>query len=69
MKKSEQKNGQFNVVLLGIVFDPEKRKILIGKREKSSDVKRLVWAFPGGKPEYGEEIEDTLKKKIKLKTG
>jgi len=68
MKKSEQ-NGQFNVVLLGIVFDPEKRKILIGKKESDSQIKKLVWAFPGGRPKYGEEIEDTLKRKIELKTG
>src|SRR3972149_1181490 len=65
MKKGEQ----FNVVLLGVVFDPEKRKILIGKKEKDSQVNGLVWAFPGGRPEYGREIEDTLKKKIELKTG
>ena len=67
MEKKVEKT--FNVIVLGVIFDPKKKMILIGKREKDKYIKDLVWAFPGGRPEYGEEIDETLKKKIKLKTG
>ncbi len=70
MKESKTNEDSFMVVLLGIVFDPQKRKILIGKREKKDPyIKELTWVFPGGKANYGEEIEEILKRKIKLKTG
>jgi len=59
----------FKVILLGIVFDTKTRKILIGKREKNHDISGLIWAFPGGKANTEEDIDATLKKKIKLKTG
>jgi len=64
-----QKENQFEVILLGIVFDPKKKRILIGKRKKDPYIRNLTWAFPGGRPSKEEDIEDTLKKKIKLKTG
>jgi len=64
MEKKVEKT--FNVIVLGVIFDPKKKMILIGKREKDKYIKDLVWAFPGGRPEYGEEIDETLKKKIKL---
>ena len=61
---------EFKVVLLAIVFDPKTRKILIGKRKKDPYISELTWAFPGrGKVNYDEEIEETLKKGIKEKTG
>jgi ADP-ribose pyrophosphatase YjhB (NUDIX family) len=59
----------FTVVLLGIVFDTKKRKILIGRREKDPYVQNLTWAFPGGRAVHGEELELTLKNKIKEETG
>ena len=49
--------------------DPKAKKILIGKRENDSDIPELSWCFPGGRLLVGEEIDATLKKKIKLKTG
>ena len=62
--------GPFHVILLGVVFDPEKRKILIGKRKKDPNLPELTWAFPGRmKINYDEEVEETLKKGIKEKTG
>jgi len=61
---------EFKVILLAIVFDTKTRKILIGKREKDPHIPKLSWAFPGrGKVNYDEEIEETLKKGIKEKTG
>ena len=61
--------NRFDVVLLGVIFDPKTKRILIGKRRKDKHVPKLSWVFIGGRPSSNEEIEDTLKKKIKLKTG
>ena len=68
MKTMKVEDG-FQVILLGVIFDPQTKKILIGKRENDPYVPRLSWVFPGGKAEFGEELEKTLKKKIKEKTG
>lgn len=61
--------NKFNVVVLGIIFDPREKKILIGRRENDPHIKELTWCFPGGKLSVGEDIDKTLKEKIKLKTG
>ena len=60
---------RFNIVLLAIIFDPNKKRILIGRREKNLYIKKLTWCFPGGRLNYGEDLEETLKKRIKEKTG
>ncbi len=69
MEWKEFDRGVFLVNVLGIVFDTSKKKILIGKRENDRHIKELTWCFPGGRPEYGEELEDSLKSEIKKKTG
>src|SRR3989338_2000466 len=61
--------GVFLVNALGIVFDTKTRKILIGKRENDPYIKQLGWCFPGGRPQYNEELEKGLKREIKKKTG
>jgi len=61
--------GVFLVNVLGIVYNPKTRQILIGKREKDPYIKELSWTFPGGRPAYNEELEFYLKNKIKIKTG
>ena len=64
------KETNFQVILLGIVFDPKTKKILIGKKEKDYQLEKLTWSFPGGRASHDEEeLAETLKKKIKLKTG
>jgi mutator protein MutT len=63
--KEKYPRGVFRVVVLGIVFDPKEKKILIGKRKQDSYVPNLTWAFPGGSPEYGETLEQTLLREIK----
>lgn len=65
----EDKPNQFSVILLGIVFDPESRKILIGRRENDPHIERLTNVFPGGKAEHKEDLQETLKKRIKEETG
>src|SRR4030043_563894 len=66
--KEQSSENQFQVVLLGVVYNPKTKKILIGKRENDS-IKELSWCFPGGRPNQTEDIEECLKKKLKLKTG
>ncbi len=64
-----EEQGEFNIIVLGIIFDPKTKKILIGKRENDPNIPELTWCFPGGELLVGEEIDATLKKKVKLKTG
>jgi len=72
MKKKENKEKtekeKFLVIVLAIIFDPKKRKILIGRRENDPYVKELSWVFPGGKLTHKETEEQALKRKIKQET-
>jgi len=56
------------VNLLGIVYDPKTRMILIGKRESDTYIRQLSWSFPGGRPAYEKDLEEYLKLEIKKKT-
>ena len=67
--KEKHSEGIFNVIVLGVVFDPKERKILIGKRKKDPYIEELTWAFPGGKPGYDIELEESIKKEVKEETG
>ena len=60
---------KFEVVILGVIFDPKTKKILIGRREKDPFIPQLIWCFPGGRATYNEDVDKTLKKNIKAKTG
>lgn len=64
-----EKLDDFNVIVLGIVFDTKRKKILIGKREKDPFMKKLGWVFPGGRLNFNEDIELALKKRIFETTG
>jgi ADP-ribose pyrophosphatase YjhB (NUDIX family) len=61
--------GVFLVNVLGIVYNPQTKKVLIGKREGDPFIKELSWGFPGGRPAYELNLEDYLRKEIKVKTG
>jgi len=67
--KEESSQDKFEVVLLGIVFDPAKKKILIGRRENDPLIPKLTWCFPGGRAIHREDVDKTLKNIIKKKTG
>ena len=60
--------GVFSVIVLGIVYNPKTKKILIGKRENDLNIPKLSWCFPGGRPEYDEELDDAVVREIKEKT-
>ncbi len=66
---NEFNKGIFLVNVVGIIFNIKTKKILIGKRENDHYIKELSWCFPGGRPEYNEELEEGLKREIKKKTG
>jgi len=60
----------FHVILLGIIFDPGKRKILIAKRgEDDEDIGNLTWQFPEGRLRHGDDVDKILETNIKKKTG
>ena len=61
--------NQFGVIVLGIIFDPKEKKILIGRRENDPYVPELKWTPPGGRITAGEDLETSLKIKIKEQTG
>jgi len=65
---SKYKSGLFLVIVLGIIFDPLKRKILIGRRVRDPHIKELTWAFPGGKPQYKEDLDEAVKREVKEET-
>lgn len=61
--------GVFLVNLLGIIYDPKTKHILIGRRVNDPHLKELTWVFPGGRPDYKVDLDDNLKKTIKEDTG
>ena len=61
--------NNFQVIVIGIIFDPKERKILIGRREKDPILPQLSWCFMGGGLTDDGEMNRTLKEKIKEQTG
>ena len=69
MDFSQFDKGVYVVNVLGIIYDSQTKKILIGRRENDPYIKELTWCFPGGRPAYGEDLEICLGAEIKKKTG
>ena len=61
--------NDFKAILLGIIYDPKRKKILIGRMENDPYVPKLMWTPPGGRIIPGEDLENSLKIKIKEQTG
>jgi len=66
---NEFNKGVFLVNVLGVIFDPMKKKFLIGRRDKDKYVQNLTWVFPGGRPNYKEDLEKSFEKVVEKKTG
>ena len=65
----EKRMNNFQVIIIGIIFDPKERKILIGRRENDPYFPEITWCFPGGRLSNDGEINKTLKERIKAQTG
>ncbi len=59
----------FKVTVLGVIFDPRTKKILIGKRQEDKSAPDLRWCFVGGQLTSQQELDKVLKSKIKQRTG
>lgn len=57
-------NQKFKVKIIGILFNPEERKILVGKNKEDSK-----FSFLEGYLKYDEELDEGLKKATSEKTG
>ena len=65
----EKRADAFNTVLIPIIFDPSKRMVLIGRKEKDPYLPKLSWCFPGGGLLHGEDIDKKIKLLVKENTG
>jgi len=65
----DNKTDIFKVLILGIIFDPKEKKILIGKVQNNKELPDLTWGFPGGRAVHGVDVDKTLKKNVKDQTG
>ncbi|MBC7943346.1 NUDIX hydrolase [Candidatus Saccharibacteria bacterium] len=61
--------GVFLVNLLGIIYNPNTKMILIGRRVNDPNLKDLSWVFPGGRPDYKNDLEFNVAHEIKENTG
>ena len=57
-------SGKFHVRVIGIIFNPKERKILIGKNKGDKN-----YSFVDGELKYEEELNSGLKRVTKEKTG
>ncbi|HUC38551.1 MAG TPA: NUDIX domain-containing protein [Candidatus Acidoferrum sp.] len=64
---AEFDRGVFLVNLLGIIYNKKTKTVLIGRRKNDPYIKELTWVFPGGRPDYGEELDSAVKRIIKKK--
>jgi len=62
-------NHKFEVIIVGIIFNPRTKKILIARAEDDQTIPGLTWFFPGEMANHDEDVDATLKKTLKLKTG
>ncbi len=68
--KEPKSTDPFHVLLISIIFDPAKKKILVMKKEGDPELgSEFSWGFPGTEIHHGEDIDKILKKRVKEKTG
>ena len=60
--------NDFKVILLGVIYNPSTKKILIGRRENDPHIPKLSWVFPGGRLNKGENLGKSFKERIQETT-
>lgn len=69
MKEPKSKD-KFNVVLIGVIYNPAQKKILIHRKDGDPELgKKYTWGFPGTELKHGDNFDRILIEKIKEKTG
>ena len=63
-----KEHDDFKVVLVGMIYNPENKKILIGKGNLDPNSKS-GWCFPGARLKQNENLDKKLKEKIQAQTG
>ena len=63
-----EKLNDFKVILLGVIYNPSTKKILIGRRENDPHIPKLSWVFPGGRLNKGENLGKSFKERIQETT-
>lgn len=61
--------GVFLVNVLGVIYNPKAKKVLIGRRKDDPFIENLSWVFPGGRPGIEKELEEYITEIVKEKTG
>jgi len=64
-----EEKEKFEVLIVGIIFDPKTKKILIGREEKAQNLPGITWFFPGESATQKEDVDKTLKRTLKSQTG
>jgi len=63
-----KEHDDFKVILVGMIYNPENKKILIGKGNLDPNSKS-GWCFPGARLKQDENLDKKLKEKIQAQTG